>query len=273
MGKIINLSQAQCSKLSFQGAVERLSKGDTNGFKIKAYTGAPVNRQWGKLAIDVEGITAKQQIPILLNHNPGEIVGHSVRTYVEDGAFWVEGKFSGATVEASEAKKLLAEGFPWQASVGISPSWVESIGDSETKRVNGQEITGPAELWLSSMVFETSFVPLGADSNTSISTFSKGNNMTDSARSEWDVNPAIREEFGDFETYKAYLDATDRGLVKRISKETPGTQLTKITGTDPKTQWLGSPALRAEFFNDFEAFEAFCKNQHLVKISGEGCHA
>jgi hypothetical protein len=39
--------------------------------------------------------------------------------------------------------------------------------------VNGKKLKGPAEVWLESEVIETSFVPMGADSKTSISTFSK----------------------------------------------------------------------------------------------------
>jgi hypothetical protein len=39
--------------------------------------------------------------------------------------------------------------------------------------VNGQPVQGPAEVWLESEVFETSFVPLGADGNTRVSVFSQ----------------------------------------------------------------------------------------------------
>jgi len=39
--------------------------------------------------------------------------------------------------------------------------------------VNGQELIGPAEVWMESEVIETSFVPLGADSDTRIIVFSE----------------------------------------------------------------------------------------------------
>lgn len=172
----LDAAQANCTSLHVTAPVELLKKDAPetgNSFLIQAYTGAIVERWWGKLAIDIDGITARQQIPIFLNHDPGQIVGYSMNTR-KDSAFWVEGMFSGATEEAKKAKALASEGFPWQASIGVRAKKVIQLPDEKsTHEVNGQVVTGPAEVWLESEVFETSFVPLGADSNTSIATFSK----------------------------------------------------------------------------------------------------
>jgi len=170
---IIQLNNAKCTGLALVAPVT-LAKEDATGneFLIEAYTGETVERWWGMLAIDVAGIKAKKQIPVLMNHDSDKIVGHSTKTY-QDGSFFVGGKFSGVTPTALEVKALAAEGFPWQASIGVRPLKIMSLAADATMEVNGKEIKGPAEVWLESEVCETSFVPLGADANTSVSTFSK----------------------------------------------------------------------------------------------------
>lgn len=94
---------------------------DQGKFRMVAYTGAPVDRYFGKLAIDIDGIKSKTQMPIFRQHEHTAIVGHSNKVYKKDGAFVVEGKFSDTTSTAREVRALAAEGFPWQASIGVSP--------------------------------------------------------------------------------------------------------------------------------------------------------
>lgn len=172
----IDLKDAKCTGLSFQAPVlftplaeENENK---NGFKIEAYTGEVVERWWGMLGIEVSGIKAKKKIPVLLNHDTSRIVGYSTNTFT-DGSFFVIGKFSEVTEPAKEAKALAGEGFPWQASIGVKPLKIMALESGGEMLVNGKKLKGPAEVWLESEVIETSFVPLGADSKTSISTFAK----------------------------------------------------------------------------------------------------
>jgi len=175
MAEKIDISKAKCSKLSFESVVNFKKEGekaDISGFEIEAYTGAVVDRWWGKLAINVAGINAKQQMPIFKNHDPDKIVGYSIST-AKDSSFWVSGVFSDATEAAKEVKGLAAEGFPWQASIGVRPNIIMELKDGFSMIVNGSEVFGPAEVWMESEVVETSFVPLGADSNTRVAVFSE----------------------------------------------------------------------------------------------------
>lgn len=175
MKKIIELKDAKCTSVELSAPIEFLKaepdqKGKT--FKIEAYTGVVVDRWWGKLAIAVDGITAADKMPILRDHMRSQIVGYSTKSW-KDGSFFVSGQFSDVTQVADEVRGLADEGFPWQASIGVTPLKILSLeGDGEAE-VNGQTLKGPAEIWLESEVFETSFVPLGADGNTSVATFSK----------------------------------------------------------------------------------------------------
>ena len=174
MSKKIDLKDAKCTGLSLLAPV-LLKKNDDDekvDFEIEAYTGAVVERWFGKLVIEIAGIKAKAQIPVLFNHDRDFIVGYSTETS-NDKSFFVIGKFSEVTEKGKEVKGLAEEGFPWQASIGVRPVKVVSLGDGAKETVNGKTVKGPAEVWLESEVFETSFVPLGADGDTSVSTFSK----------------------------------------------------------------------------------------------------
>jgi len=174
MGKEINLKNAKCTSLELLAPVllakeNREKRG--NGFKIEAYTGEVVERWFGKLVISIEGMRAGNNLPILRDHNPGQIVGYSLKSWT-DNSFFVEGKFSDVTEVSKEVKGLADEGFPWQASIGVRPNVVLSLEEKSSMQVNGETIQGPAEVWLESTVREVSFVPLGADGNTNVSRFS-----------------------------------------------------------------------------------------------------
>ena len=73
-GNKINVAAAKCSKLRFESQVcfrkEPEGSGSAlSGFDIEAYTGAVVDRWWGKLAVSIAGISAAQQMPIFKDHD------------------------------------------------------------------------------------------------------------------------------------------------------------------------------------------------------------
>ncbi len=179
MDKIIDLQQAQANQVTLSAPVvlRKTPEGETKTgeFEITAYTGAVVDRWWGKLAIDVDGIQAKASMPIFREHAREVVVGYSLSHKKENGAFLVSGKFSNVTEAAKEVQALAGEGFPWQASIGVRPLKILSIEQGASASVNGQDLEGPAEIWMESEVFETSFVALGADSNTQVACFSQVN--------------------------------------------------------------------------------------------------
>jgi len=172
MEKTIDLKDAQCTSFSLLAPVQFASEEEKKGeFVIEAYTGEVVDRYWGKLAVSVDGMKAKKNMPILRDHTSSLIVGYSNKNW-KDSSFFVSGKFSGVTDTAKEVSALAGEGFPWQASIGVRPLKIMSIEDGGKMEVNGKTLHGPAEVWLESEVLEVSFVPLGADGRTSVSVFS-----------------------------------------------------------------------------------------------------
>jgi hypothetical protein len=158
------------SALSLTATVS-LAAGDDNKpktFLITAYTGQIVDLGWfGKFVFDLQGIKAAAKMPVLREHQRDRVVGFSKKAWVQEGNFLISGTFSQKTPDAQEVLDLGEEGFPWQASVGIWPLKIKVLeSDKESAKVNGQEIVGPVEIWLESVVREVSFVSLGADDHT-----------------------------------------------------------------------------------------------------------
>lgn len=137
-------------------------------FMVTAYTGKVIDLGWfGNLIFDVTGMSAKEKFPVLREHKRDRIVGIGDRAWNDGKNFFIGGNFMTGAMDGKEVRDFALQGFPWQASVGIWPEKVKVLDDDkQSMTVNGQEIKGPAEVWLKSRVGEVSFVSLGADDDT-----------------------------------------------------------------------------------------------------------
>lgn len=137
-------------------------------FKMTAYTGTAVDTWAGKVILDLAGaqLGAKRK-PILRDHDRGQIVGYSDDVSIEDGRVIMGGHVSQRTEAGKEVAGLSDEGFPWQASVGFKVERVEEIKQGDAKKVNGQDFVGPGYVITKWKLQESSFVPFGADPQTS----------------------------------------------------------------------------------------------------------
>lgn len=138
-------------------------------FAVLAYTGAAMNLGGWRLpaVIDLAGlnVSAKSR-PVLMDHDPRLIVGHSTDIVVSKSDVRLEGVVSGTGDSAREIVESSRNGFPWQASVGASARRWEEIKPGEKVAVNGREFTGPLYVIRAADLKEVSFVALGADDNT-----------------------------------------------------------------------------------------------------------
>jgi hypothetical protein len=165
--------------LSFPVALKE-EQNNKRVFQIAAYTGQKVRTWWGDMVIDIAGMSAKKSIPVLREHIRDRVVGHSKKSWNEESGFYLSGDVSSSTKDGKEVSSLADEGFPWQASVGISAQRVEVLADENTiAMVNGVEMKGPLDIWRESLVHEVSFVALGADDNTAAIVLSDKGNKTD----------------------------------------------------------------------------------------------
>ncbi len=138
-------------------------------FNMTAYTGSAMALAgWdAPVVVDLAGlqISAKAR-PILRDHNPALIVGHTDSVSVDDGQLHVAGTVSGAGAIAQEVIAAAENGFPWQASIGASVQNADFIPRGKQADANGRSFTGPVYIARTAALGEVSFVALGADDNT-----------------------------------------------------------------------------------------------------------
>lgn len=143
-------------------------------FKQRAYTGAAVEVGFGiPTVFDLSAMEIKKQkIAILRDHNPSKVVGYSTKIENSGQGLDVEGVLL-SNVEAQAICKDADDGLEWEASVGLKVVEAEFFDSDETAEINGRTFEGPV-LRISSVLRESSFVPLGADDETSSVLLSAG---------------------------------------------------------------------------------------------------
>ncbi|MBI1375811.1 MAG: hypothetical protein GC159_24135 [Phycisphaera sp.] len=139
-------------------------------FHMVAYTGG-VMRIAGfphPVVVDIEGLdVGRQDIPVRLDHNHRQGVGHTQRVVVEGGKVIAEGLISRDTSWARDVAKSGVNGFPWQASIGAAVIDAEFVPNGQSVTVNGRSFTGPLHVVRRAVLKEISFVDSGADASTS----------------------------------------------------------------------------------------------------------
>lgn len=103
-------------------------KGDELGsFRILAYSGAPVERFWGKMVIDLGGISHERQTTLLLEHDDREPIGVITKHKKTEGGLELSGHFlSRAASEAAHRVRMQAReqapgkpGIKLKSSIGV----------------------------------------------------------------------------------------------------------------------------------------------------------
>ena len=144
-------------------------------FTGRAYNGGIMTVAFfGPIVVDLAGlsVTAKQR-PMLKDHNERTPVGHTTSLTGSGNGITigtdfidVEGVFS---IE-SEERDLIVNGakndFEWQLSIGANPTKLIFVDEDTMVEVNGQEFEGPLVVAREAELKEISFLPLGADDDT-----------------------------------------------------------------------------------------------------------
>lgn len=166
------LTTLAADRVEIEAAAADAAAGTPRKFSAVAYTGAALRLpNYGVPAvIDLAGMTVpRQDLPVLRQHDPGRIVGHTVSVEVLAQRVKASGLISGAGEAAAEVLATGANGFPWQVSVGAYPDRVEYVEAGKSVKVNGRVFNGPLVVARATTLREISFVPLGADGATSAS--------------------------------------------------------------------------------------------------------
>lgn len=139
-------------------------------FSMVAYTGGmmKVNGFEHPVIVDLEGMEiSRQNLPIRLDHNSRQGVGHTEKVQVKDGQIVADGLISRDTSWARDVANSGTKGFPWQASIGAEVLDSEFVPSGQTVQVNGRTFDGPVYIIRKSVLKEISFVDNGADTRTS----------------------------------------------------------------------------------------------------------
>jgi phage head maturation protease len=159
------VSQAGC-------AITAAAGGQLPSFAGTAYTGQPMRPEgwWRDVVIDLAGVRVpSQHRPALRQHDHEQIVGHTTEVKVDKGGIHVQGVFSGEDEHRNKVIVPAKNGFQWQLSVGANPVRTEQLEAGEETQVNGRAVVGPLTISRETEIGEISFVPLGADGDTSVS--------------------------------------------------------------------------------------------------------
>lgn len=158
-------------EIAAAGEGEEIKLPKTNG---TAYTGGMLRQRFSAfpIVVDLSQLTCNATIPLLKDHDPSQIVGHSAVEISPQRVRIVDGVISGVGAAAQEVVSLGKNKFPWQLSIGAnrgSKGRYEFIDKGETVKVNGRNWSGPLYVARDLELVETSFVAVGADTRTSAS--------------------------------------------------------------------------------------------------------
>lgn len=167
-------------------------------FEGNAYTGAPMRPQgwWQDVIIDLSGVKVpSQHRPVLRQHDHEQIVGHTTAVSVDRDGIKVKGVLSGEEHHVNKVRVPAGNGFPWQLSVGADPIRTEQLKEGEEAEVNGRTVKGPMVISRQTRIGEVSFVPLGADGDTSVAVAAQaGKRGTAMRYSDEDIDNMSEEE-------------------------------------------------------------------------------
>ena len=139
--------------------------------EIKAYNGGIMTvGYYGPVVIDLAGLTASDSVPILYHHETysvENILGQTTAIANDGKTLGMSGTVMADSQTAGSVKTLAANGFKFQASVGVDPQKHGEVEAGAEIEVNGQTLSGPFTLIEAGRLNEVSVVPMGADGSTS----------------------------------------------------------------------------------------------------------
>jgi hypothetical protein len=120
--------------------------------------------------VDLAGLELPGSIPILIDHKKSveATLGLTDNIHNDGTKLTLAGAVTGQSALAQQVLAQAAAGHTWQASIGAMVIESEDIPAGQTATANGQTFTGPVVIARRSVLRETSVLPMGADSTTSV---------------------------------------------------------------------------------------------------------
>lgn len=142
-------------------------------FRGIAYSGGviPQYGSFGDACIDLSSVKLPDgEIFALIDHDTTRRAG-KFRASLQNNAIVIEGQLFKSTDAGQEVAALMAEGAPWQMSVGIQAD-IKRADKASAITMNGQTLAVNT-VFSNATLREVSFVPVGADPNTTVAAFSR----------------------------------------------------------------------------------------------------
>jgi len=147
-------------------------KGKPKRFSILAYSGGllPVDGFPHPVVVDLAGLELPGSIPILIDHEKSveATLGLTDNIHNDGTKLMLAGQVTGQSAKARQVLAQADAGHTWQASIGAMVLESEDIQAGQTATANGQTFNGPCVIARRSVLRETSVLPMGADSTTSV---------------------------------------------------------------------------------------------------------
>jgi hypothetical protein len=188
-------------------------------FEMVAYTGGKM-RPGGlgqDVIVEVSGIAADTQVPILLDHE--RPIGHASAVSFHSPKVLASGEFSIEGDDTTKVVRSAGRGFPWRSSMGMTVQERSYVRKGDSVVANGQQQEGPFVHVTKSTLREISVLAIPADSNTSTSVAASLTEETDMGFKEWlsargfDLDGLSRESLdylkAEFESYEGKPDEED----------------------------------------------------------------
>jgi hypothetical protein len=141
-------------------------------FEIEAYNGGLLRVAGFDAPVVVDLASAAfvdHQLPILFAHDRSVALGHADQRRNDGRSIWLAGLLSVPGSKRDEIVAAHKSGYRWQASIGAKDFRRQPIGPGQSVTVNGRTFTGPVIVARGATIYETSILPIGADSTTSVS--------------------------------------------------------------------------------------------------------
>ena len=146
--------------------------GKPRRFRVEAYNGGllPVDGFEHPVVVDLQGLETPNDVPILIDHRKEVEATLGITDSIQNSGtnLTLGGVVTGVSPLVQTVLAQDAKGQRWQASIGARVLESVEVPEGKVVNVNGQQIAGPFVLATRAVLKETSILPLGADSSTSV---------------------------------------------------------------------------------------------------------
>ena len=163
--------------IRFTSPLNLTASGKQRRFRINAYSGGKliVSGFQYPVIVDLSGLDTSNAVPILIDHRADVEATLGLTDSIDNNgkALVLAGPITGVSELSRQVLAQSAAGHTWQASIGASVIESENIEAGVSVNVNGQRFVGPVIVARRSQLKETSVLPMGADSTTSVNLAAK----------------------------------------------------------------------------------------------------